>query len=91
MQLSKKNIHLIQLISVFFIGFTSKIFGVFDIEVKGKIIENHFIFYLLPYAFFIMLIPLFFKNLNKKLNVTLVMILLSLMSLFGNLYEKNLF
>ena len=54
-------------------------------NINGIIFKFNFIFYLITYAFLIMLTPIFFKNLKKKFYVTLVMIALSLMNLLGNL------
>ena len=85
MILTKKNIYIIQLVSVLFIGITSKMLRTFDMNINGIIFKFNFIFYLLPYAFLITLIPIFFKNLKKKFYVTIVMIALSLMTLLGNL------
>ena len=85
MILTKKNIYIFQLVSVLFIGITSKMLRIFDMNINGIGFKFNLIFYLLPYAFLIILIPIFFKNLKKKFYVTLVMIALSLMNLLGNL------
>ena len=61
-----KNIYIIQIVSVLFIGITSKMLRIFDMDINGIIFKFNFVFYLLTYAFLIMLIPIFLKILRKS-------------------------
>ena len=49
-----------------FIGITSKMLRIFDMNINGIIFKFNFIFYLITYAFLIMLIPFFLKILRKS-------------------------